>query len=87
MSDKQWLGLILRYESYAGSRNYYNIVNAVNDIIEYPMTLPTHQGRGAEKILFSSLIKKPGQYVLGNMHFDATKAYIELCSINWIIFA
>jgi len=78
MSDYQWSGMMLGDESYAGSRNYYNLLEAVKDIIGYPYCVPVHQGRGAEKVLFANLIKKKGQYVLGNMHFDTTMAHIEL---------
>lgn len=77
MSDNQWAGLMLGDESYAGSRNYFNLAQAVKDIFDYNYTIPTHQGRGAEQVLFP-LITKKGQYALGNMHFDTTKAHIEI---------
>ncbi|RKD30119.1 tryptophanase [Thermohalobacter berrensis] len=77
MSDNQWAGIMLGDESYAGSRNFYNLQDTVRGIIGYNYFIPTHQGRGAENVLFPILIKK-GQYVLGNMHFDTTKAHIEL---------
>lgn len=78
MSDYQWSGLMLGDEAYAGGKNYRNLKETVKEIFGYSYVLPVHQGRAAEKVLFPSLIKKKGQYVLGNMHFDTTKAHIEL---------
>ncbi|AZR73268.1 tyrosine phenol-lyase [Anoxybacter fermentans] len=77
MSQDQWAGLMIGDESYAGSRNFYNLQKSIEDIFGYKYFVPTHQGRGAENVLFPLLIK-PGQYVLGNYHFDTTKAHIEL---------
>jgi tryptophanase len=76
MSDVQWGGLMQGDEAYAGSRSYYHLQNTVEDLLGLKYVIPTHQGRGAENILFHYLVK-PGQYVLGNMHFDTTKAHIE----------
>ncbi len=78
MSDRQWSALMLGDEAYAGSKSFYKVKDAVKDIFDYEYVIPTHQGRGAEQVLFPHLIKRKGQYVLGNMHFDTTMAWIEL---------
>lgn len=78
MSDNQWSAMMLGDEAYAGSKSFYKVKNAVKDIFDYDYVIPTHQGRGAEQVLFPHLIKRKGQYVLGNMHFDTTMAWIEL---------
>ena len=76
MSSAQWAGIMLGDESYAGSNSFFHFENAVRDITGLPIVIPTHQGRAAEKILFSQLGGK-GKYILSNTLFDTTRANIE----------
>lgn len=76
MSDKQWAEIMLGDESYAGSQSYLKLKDVVENILGYPYFLPTHQGRAAENVLFSALLKE-GMVVPGNSHFDTTKGHIE----------
>lgn len=77
MSDRQWAGMMLGDEAYAGSRNFYHLEEVVRDIYGYKYLVPTHQGRGAENIISKILIKK-GDIVPGNMYFTTTRLHQEL---------
>src|SRR5262245_60117146 len=77
MSDRQWAGMMLGDEAYAGSRNFDSLQNAVQRYYGYPHLVPTHQGRGAEHIL-SRILISPGDHVPGNMYFTTTRAHQEL---------
>jgi tyrosine phenol-lyase len=77
MSDRQWAGLLLGDESYAGSRNFYELEDAVRRAYGYQHVVPTHQGRGAEHLI-SQIAIRPGQYVPGNMYFTTTRTHQEL---------
>lgn len=76
MSDHQWAGLMLGDESYAGSKNYYHFQETVRSIFGYTHVIPTHQGRMAENLLFSTVVKAD-MCVPNNIHFDTTRANIE----------
>jgi tyrosine phenol-lyase len=77
MSDRQWAGMMMGDEAYAGSRNYYHLEAAIQRFYGYQYIVPTHQGRGAEHLI-SKVAIKPGQWVPGNMYFTTTRAHQEL---------
>lgn len=76
MSDRQWSELMLGDESYAGASSYYKMKKAIEEVLGFGLFLPTHQGRAAENVLFSAIMKQ-GDLVPGNTHFDTTKGHIE----------
>lgn len=77
MSDEQWSGMMRGDEAYAGSKNFYNLEKAMQEVYGYKYLVPTHQGRGAENIL-SQIMIKPGDIVPGNMYFTTTRLHQEL---------
>lgn len=76
MSDRQWSGLVVGDEAYAGSRSFYHLKEVVQEITGLEYVIPTHQGRMAEFLLFSNLVKE-GDIVPNNTHFDTTRANVE----------
>lgn len=88
MSDRQWSEMMLGDESYAGASSYLKMKARIKELFGFNDFLPTHQGRAAENVLFSVMVKK-GDVVPGNSHFDTTKGHIEFrharaidCTIN-----
>ena len=77
MSDRQWAGMMLGDEAYAGSRSFTKLQRAVRQYYGFEHVIPTHQGRGAEHIL-SRLLITPGDHIPGNMYFTTTRAHQEL---------
>jgi tyrosine phenol-lyase len=77
MSDRQWAGMMLGDEAYAGSRNFYRLEAAIQQYYGYRFIVPTHQGRGAENLISQAAIRR-GQYVPGNMYFTTTRLHQEM---------
>ncbi|HOU28979.1 MAG TPA: tyrosine phenol-lyase [Thermoleophilia bacterium] len=83
MSDRQWAGMMLGDEAYAGSRNFYHLEAAVQEVYGYKYLVPTHQGRGAEHLLSQTLVR-PGDVVPGNMYFTTTRLHQELAGGRFV---
>jgi len=83
MSDRQWAGLMLGDEAYSGSRNFYNLQDAVREYYGYKYLVPTHQGRGAENLLSQIMIKE-GDFIPGNMYFTTTRLHQELAGGTFV---
>lgn len=77
MSDNQWAGMMLGDEAYAGSKNFYNLEKAIQDVLGFQYVVPTHQGRGAEHLMARALVKD-GQIVPRNMYFTTSKLHVVL---------
>lgn len=78
MSDNQWAGMMKGDESYAGSKNYFHFEEMINKIFGFKHVIPTHQGRVAENLLFSTILKDRDNLVIpNNNHFDTTRANVE----------
>jgi tyrosine phenol-lyase len=83
MSDRQWAGMMLGDEAYAGSRNFYNLEEAVQKYYGYQYLIPTHQGRAAEHLI-SKILIKPGNFIPGNMYFTTTRLHQELAGGTFV---
>ena len=83
MSDRQWSGMMLGDEAYAGSRNFFRLEHAIREFYGYEHVVPTHQGRGAEHLISQALIS-PGQYIPGNMYFTTTRLHQELAGGTFV---
>lgn len=83
MSDNQWAGMMLGDEAYAGSKNFYHLDKAVQEIYGYKYVVPTHQGRAAEHIM-SQILIKTGDFVPNNMYFTTRREHQELAGGNWV---
>lgn len=78
MSHYQWAALMMGDEAYAGSRSFFKLEKVAKEITNYKYIIPAHQGRGAEQVVLPQLVDRKGLYFISNMHFDTTRAHVEL---------
>jgi tyrosine phenol-lyase len=83
MSDRQWAGMMMGDEAYAGSENFYHLESVIQKYYGYKYVVPTHQGRGAENII-SKIMIKPGDVIPGNMYFTTTRLHQELAGGTFV---
>ncbi len=83
MSDRQWAGMMVGDEAYAGSENFYHLEDAIHRYYGYEHLVPTHQGRGAENLISRTAIR-PGQFVPGNMYFTTTRLHQEMAGGTFV---
>ncbi len=84
MSQEQWGQMMVADEAYAGSKSFFKLEGVVRHITGYPYFIPAHQGRGAEQIVLPQLVTKKGMYFISNIHFDTTRAHVELAGARAI---
>lgn len=84
MSQHQWAAMMIGDEAYAGSRSFYRLEATVKNITNYKYFIPTHQGRGAEQVFLPQLVKHKGMHFISNIHFDTTRAHVELAGARAI---
>jgi tryptophanase len=83
MSTDQWAGMMTGDEAYSGSKNFKNLERTAQNIFGYKYIQPVHQGRAAEKVVLPILLR-PGKYAISNMHFDTTRAHVEIAGARAI---
>ncbi|MGS0971859.1 MAG: tryptophanase [Candidatus Izemoplasmataceae bacterium] len=84
MSHFQWAALMQGDEAYAGSRSFFKFEQVVKDITGYKYIIPAHQGRGAEQVMLPQLVKHDSMVFISNMHFDTTRAHVEIAGARAI---
>lgn len=83
MSQNQWAAMMLGDEAYSGGKHYFEMMEVAREIFGYKFIQPVHQGRGAEQVAFPCVLKK-GKYAIANMHFDTTRAHVEIAGARAI---